>query len=62
MYWQTSSGIIKVCPNNHVSVITEFDKNTIFVNDPYGYKNRKVPRKIFEQIFTSLGSQSLYLI
>ncbi|WP_430616785.1 hypothetical protein IGJ66_000482 [Enterococcus sp. DIV0176] len=47
---------------NHASVITGFDKNTIFVNDPYGYKNRKVPRKIFEQIFTSLGSQSLYLV
>lgn len=61
MYWNTTSGQVKVTPLNHAVVITGYDKNNIYVNDPYGYKDRAVPKDDFEYIFDAMGRQSIYL-
>ncbi|WP_379945741.1 C39 family peptidase [Enterococcus devriesei] len=60
-YWNTTSGQVKVTPLNHAVVITGYDKKNVYVNDPYGYKNRAVSKEKFEYIFDSMGRQSLYL-
>ncbi|KAF1304484.1 C39 family peptidase [Enterococcus sp. JM9B] len=60
-YWDTTSGQVKVSPINHASVITGYNEDSIFVNDPYGYKDREISREDFEFIFEEMGSQSLYL-
>lgn len=59
--WQTTNGTIKVSPLCHAAVITEVDDEHVYVNDPYGYKNRTVDRSDFEKIFQLMGSESLYL-
>lgn len=59
--WQTNNGKVKVTPLVHSCVITGYDKNEIYVNDPYGTKNRSVPIKDFETIFLAMGGQMLTL-
>lgn len=41
--------------------VTGYDNDNIYVNDPYGEKNRPVAIKDFEAIFTSMGGQMLTL-
>lgn len=36
--WQTSNGQVKVTPLNHACVVTGYDNDNIYVNDPYGEK------------------------
>lgn len=60
-YWNTTSGKVKVTPLNHACVITGYDEDSVFVNDPYGHKNREIDRDDFEYIFDAMGRQSLYL-
>ena len=38
-----------------------YDKENIYVNDPYGVKNRAVPINDFSAIFTAMGGQMLTL-
>ncbi|EOA8353787.1 C39 family peptidase [Enterococcus hirae] len=59
--WQTNNGQVKVTPLNHACVVTGYDNDNIYVNDPYGEKNRPVAIKDFEAIFTSMGGQMLTL-
>lgn len=59
--WQTTSGEVTVSPLCHAVVITGVNQDYVYVNDPYGYKNRVVDRGQFETIFERMGSQSLYL-
>ena len=61
MIWTTQNGQVKVTPLNHACIVTGYDKNTIYVNDPYGTKDRAVPIKDFETIFTAMGGQMLTL-
>lgn len=61
--WKTRQGIVHVTPSSHACVITGYDKknNTVLVNDPYGYKNRKVNWKNIEESYNQQGKQALYL-
>ncbi|MGM0124817.1 hypothetical protein IGI37_002211 [Enterococcus sp. AZ194] len=59
--WQTTSGIITVCRICHSVVVTGVDANSVYVNDPYGYKNRKVPIEQFKEAYAVMGEQMLYL-
>lgn len=61
LIWQTTSGEITVSPLCHAVVVTGVDSQHVYVNDPYGYKNRIVNRSEFEEIFQAMGSESLYL-
>ncbi|MGM0124078.1 hypothetical protein IGI37_001452 [Enterococcus sp. AZ194] len=60
-YWNTLSGTVKVTPLCHAAVITGVDANFVYVNDPYGHKNRAVDKTEFIEIYNELGKQSLYL-
>lgn len=59
--WQTNNGKVQVTSLVHSCVITGYDKDNIYVNDPYGKKDRAVPIKDFEAIFTAMGGQMLTL-
>lgn len=59
--WETAEGDIQVSPMIHSVVLTGYDETSVYVNDPYGTKNRKVPMKDLQQIYQLMGSQSLYL-
>ena len=61
MIWRTTSGEVTVSPLCHAVVITGVDDENVYVNDPYGYKNRIVKRSDFEKTYKKMGSQSLYL-
>lgn len=59
--WNTTKGEVKVSPLCHAAVVTGVDDQNVYVNDPYGYKNRIIDRQIFEEVFQRMGNQSLYL-
>ncbi|MFC4771391.1 C39 family peptidase [Enterococcus hermanniensis] len=59
--WQTTSGEVTVSPLCHAVVVTGVDSQHVYVNDPYGYKNRIVDRSEFEEIFQAMGNESLYI-
>ncbi|PQF21718.1 C39 family peptidase [Enterococcus mundtii] len=61
MTWTTTNGEVQVTPLVHACVVTGFDEQSIYVNDPYGIKNRAVPIADFEQVFTAMGGQMLTL-
>ncbi|MDR7001023.1 C39 family peptidase [Neobacillus niacini] len=57
--WDTPQGTIYITFSGHSVVITGYDKNYIYVNDPYGYKNRKVSRKDFIDAWSVMGKQAI---
>ncbi|WP_409293235.1 C39 family peptidase [Peribacillus sp. SCS-37] len=57
--WSTPQGEIKVTFKEHSVVITGYDPEHIYVNDPYGHKNRKLPRENFIKAWKQMGSQAL---
>lgn len=59
--WQTPQGSVDVSFSEHSVVITGYDSNYIYINDPYGFKNRKVNRGNFERAWGQMGSQGIYL-
>ncbi|RLQ93835.1 C39 family peptidase [Falsibacillus albus] len=59
--WDTPQGPIKVTYSEHSVVITGFDEDHIFLNDPYGVKNRKVSRAGFEKAWEQMGSQAVII-
>ena len=61
IYWDTSSGKVKVTPLCHAAVITGVDDTTVYVNDPFGEKNMAVPKNQFIAVYEAMGQQSLYL-
>ena len=61
IYWDTSSGKVKVTPLCHAAVITGVDDTTVYVNDPFGEKNMAVPKSQFIAVYEAMGQQSLYL-
>ncbi|KAF1298693.1 family C39 peptidase [Enterococcus sp. JM4C] len=60
--WQTKSGEVTVTPLCHAVVITGTDDNYVYVNDPFGEKNRAVAKQDFLTIYQAVGEQSLYLL
>lgn len=61
--WHTREGIVHVTPSSHACVITGYDKknNTIFVNDPYGIKDKKVNWQKLAASYNQQGKQALYI-
>lgn len=59
--WPTLNGVRKVTPKIHSVVITGINGRYFYVNDPFGYKNRRVKQTDLQQIFESLGNQAIYL-
>ena len=61
--WETAQGEVHVTPSSHACVITGFDKKAriVYVNDPFGHKNKKTPWKNLEKSYNQQGKQALYL-
>jgi uncharacterized protein YvpB len=45
----------------HSVVITGIDGDTMYVNDPYGHKDREVSKEDLAAIYEKMGQQYLYL-
>ncbi|CAI3354126.1 C39 family peptidase [Enterococcus cecorum] len=59
--WPTKNGTRIVTPKIHSAVITGMHGQYFYVNDPYGYKNRRVKQKDLQQIYERMGCQLIYL-
>lgn len=61
--WTTPQGKVKVTPSSHACVITGYNKKTkkVYVNDPYGIKNRAVSWDNIEASYNQQGKQALYI-
>lgn len=59
--WNTPSGKVDVTFSVHSVVITGYDKNNVYINNPYGQKNQKLNRELFEKAWIQMGSQALVI-
>lgn len=58
--WHTPSGKIKITYKQHSVLVTGYDKEFIYFNDPLtGIKNRKAPLENFEKSWLQMGSQAI---
>lgn len=57
--WQTLNGPVTISWNVHSVVMTGFDTEFIYVNDPYGEKDKQVNRQDFEEAWLQMGSQAI---
>lgn len=61
--WNTPTGKIKVTLKEHAVVITGYDEQYIYFNDPLANKkNRKILRKEFEEGWIQMGNQAITAI
>lgn len=59
--WYTPSGKVKVTFNVHSVVVTGFDEEYVYLNNPYGKKNQKVNKKLFEDSWIQMGRQAVVI-
>jgi uncharacterized protein YvpB len=58
--WETPSGPIKITYYEHSVVITGYDQDYIYFNDPLtGEKNKKAPRADFLDAWAQMGRQAI---
>lgn len=59
--WATPQGTVGITFNMHSVVITGYDQEYIYLNDPYGTKNKKVDRINFISSWEQMGSQAIVI-
>ncbi|OPA24276.1 hypothetical protein BHL53_14355 [Bacillus cereus] len=58
--WNTDAGVINVTYQQHSVVITGYDEEYVYVNDPLKKeKNRKLNRENFEKAWIQMGRQAM---
>ncbi|MED1203102.1 C39 family peptidase [Heyndrickxia acidicola] len=60
-YWYTPQGTIRVTFSEHSVLLTGYSKYYVYVNDPYGYKNRRLNRTSFEAAWVQMGRQAVVI-
>lgn len=62
-FWHTPTGIVKITYKLHSVVITGFDDESIYINDPLSYsKNIKLDREKFRKAWEQMGQQAVAII
>lgn len=59
--WSTPQGSIEITFKMHSAVITGYDQKHIYLNDPYGTKNKKVDKEKFTASWEQMGSQAIVI-
>ncbi len=59
--WQTPSGEVEVTFSLHSVAVTGYDDESVYINDPYGGKNKPVGRDNFEKAWEQMGSQAIVI-
>jgi uncharacterized protein YvpB len=59
--WNTPQGTIRITFSEHSVVITGYDANYVYINNPYGQKNQRVNRSSFEKAWVQMGSQAIVI-
>lgn len=61
--WHTPTGIVKITKRMHAVVITGYDNQYIYINDPlYTSPNRKVNRAEFKASWEQMGNQAVIIL
>ncbi|WP_433747013.1 C39 family peptidase [Falsibacillus pallidus] len=59
--WETPQGPIEVTYSEHSVALTGYDEQNVYLNDPYGVKNRKVNKEQFIQSWNQMGKQAVVI-
>jgi uncharacterized protein YvpB len=61
--WDTPQGRIKITYSMNGVIITGYDRaqKLIYVNDPYGHKNKAVNWDKFQAAYNQMGQQAIYI-
>ncbi|WP_245799363.1 C39 family peptidase [Virgibacillus siamensis] len=57
--WNTPSGKMEVTFSVHSVVVTGFDENHVYINNPYGSKNQQLSKENFIAAWEQMGSQAV---
>ena len=61
--WHTPTGIVKTTKKLHSVLITGFDHNNVYINDPlYNQANRPLNRENFKSAWEQMGNQAITII
>ncbi|WP_323368651.1 C39 family peptidase [Radiobacillus deserti] len=59
--WETPQGPVNVTYSMHSVAVTGYDHQHVYINDPYGGKNKPVDRINFEKAWAQMGSQAVVI-
>lgn len=61
--WETPSGTVKVTSKEHSVLVTGYDDQFIYFNDPLtGIKNKTAPIQDFKEAWVQMGSQAITIL
>jgi len=63
MTWNTKAGEVQVTYREHSVLVTGYDEEYVYVNDPLtNEKNKKVPKQNFVKAWVQMGSQAITFV